>query len=249
MNDLPQVLSFRPCAIVPTYNNPGTIRIVIEKLKRHIPNIIVVDDGSDEEAREIIQQFVNHDTADVVLRELNGGKGAAVKSGLLRAQERDFTHALQIDADDQHNFEDIPLLLKAAQSTPRALVLAAPQFDDTAPKVRLWFRKLTLFWTNVETMGKVIEDPMCGFRVYPVNAAIATNTKSDHMDFDPEIAVRLVWRSSPIINIPTKVRYVSKEQGGVSHFRLFRDNVLITWMHTRLVIGAILRLLRIVRDK
>jgi len=242
-------ISFKPCAIVPTYNNPSTIRLVVEKLKRYFEHIIVVDDGSDPETQKILDSIFEEKLADLVRRKHNGGKGAAVKSGLLRASQENFTHALQIDADDQHNFEDIPKLIEAAQCAPQAIILAAPQFDDSAPKVRLWFRKLTLFWTHIETMGRVIHDPMCGFRIYPVDAAIATNTPSDHMDFDPEIAVRLAWRGHTIINIPTKVRYISSEQGGVSHFRMFRDNALISWMHTRLVVGAILRLLRIVRDK
>jgi len=240
---------FRLCAIVPTYNNPKTIRLVVNKLSAHLQDIIVVDDGSDEEAQAIINSLLAENKADVVRRPHNGGKGAAVKSGLLHASKNQFTHALQIDADDQHDFDAIPGLIEAAQAQPRSLVLASPQFDDSAPKARLFFRKLTQLWTNIETMGRIIHDPMCGFRVYPVNAAIATNTPSDHMDFDPEIAVRLVWRGHPVINIPTKVRYLASDQGGISHFRLFRDNALITWMHTRLVVGAILRLLQIIREK
>ena len=76
---------------------------------------------------------------------------------------------------------------------------------------------------------------MCGFRVYPVDDALTASVSADYMDFDPEVAVRLVWAGLPVINVPTKVRYVSREEGGVSNFRVFKDNALISWMHTRLV--------------
>ena len=120
-------------------------------------------------------------------------------------------------------------------------MLGAPVFDDTVPKSRLKARQITIFWTNLETGGKVIEDPMCGFRVYPLKAALAAGASGDRMDFDPEIAVRMVWDRVPVVNLPTKVRYLSAEEGGVSHFKMFRDNALISWMHTRLVAAGMVR--------
>lgn len=139
--------------------------------------------------------------------------------------------------------EDIPRFISAARSQPDALIAGSPVFDDSAPRARLIGRKITRFWTRVETYGKrVIEDSMCGFRVYPLVAAMRANTKGDAMDFDPEIAVRMVWDRVPVVNLPTRIVYLDDDQGGVSHFRLVRDNVLISWMHTRLVFGAIARI-------
>jgi polyprenyl-phospho-N-acetylgalactosaminyl synthase len=231
------------CAVIPTYNNPATIRSVVEKVREYVSDVIVVNDGSGDEGRAVCEALAAEGLADVVHRAQNGGKGAAVKDGLRRAKERSFTHALQIDADGQHTIEDIPRLLEAANSNPRALVLAAPRFDETAPKARLWARQITIFWTNLETRRGLIEDPMCGFRVYPVDEALTASVQADYMDFDPEVAVRLAWAGLPVINVPTKVRYVSAEEGGVSHFRVFKDNALISWMHTRLVLTRVWRVL------
>lgn len=243
--------SMRLCAVIPTYDNPATIRTVVERVRAHLEHVIVVNDGSGPEGRAAVEALGDEGLADVVHREQNGGKGAAVKTGLARAKACGFTHALQIDADGQHAFDDIPRLLEAARQDPRALVLAAPRFDETAPKGRLWARKITIFWTNLETKRGLIEDPMCGFRVYPVDDALAADVKADYMDFDPEVAVRLAWMGLPVVNVPTKVRYVSAEDGGVSHFRVFKDNVLISWMHTRLVLTRwgrdLLRLMRVRR--
>lgn len=228
--------------LVPTYDNPRTIRNVVE-MARAYADVLVVDDGSGPEARAICEQVANDGLAVVVHRGRNGGKGAAVKTGLAAAAERGYTHALQIDADAQHTFADIPRFIAAATKHPDALVLGSPVFDESVPKGRLYARKITQFWTNVESRGRVIDDPMCGFRVYPVAPALAANARGDAMDFDPEIAVRLVWNGVRVVNVPTAVRYVSREDGGVSHFRVVRDNVLISAMHSRLMLTLIGRAL------
>ena len=124
-----------------------------------------------------------------------------------------------------------------------ALVLGQPVFDDTAPKARLVGRRITIFWTRLEVGGGAIADPMCGFRVYPLPVSADVSVWGDRMDFDPEIAVRLVWAGVPIRNVETRVRYVSAEDGGVSHFHAFKDNVLISLMHSRLMTMRIMRLL------
>lgn len=234
--------AFRPCVLIPTYNNPRTIRRVVEEVRALRLPVVLVDDGSAEEGAAVCQAL----TADLkvhLLRRENGGKGAAVKSGLKLAEDLGFTHALQVDADGQHNLEDANHFLQIAEENPKAAIFGAPQFDDSAPKGRLIGRKITIFWTTIETLGSCIQDPLCGYRVYPVRESLATKTRSNRMDFDPEIAVRLVWRGVPIYNIPTKVRYLSAEEGGISHFSMFWDNARISWMHTRLVFTMLLLLL------
>lgn len=237
-------LKFNPCALVPTYDNPDTIGSVVARVRTWLPDVIVVDDGSREPGRQAVQALESTPGVHVHRRGTNGGKGAAVKDGFRIARGLNFTHVLQIDADGQHQLEDIPRFLEAARAQPRALILGAPVFDPSAPKARLIGRRITRFWTNLETYGKrVIQDPMCGFRVYPLDAAIRADAKGDAMDFDPEIAVRMVWGRAPIVNLPTRIRYLTREEGGVSHFRGVRDDALISWMHTRLVFSAILRLI------
>ncbi len=231
--------TFRPCILVPTYDNPATIRSVVERVREHLADVVVVDDGSGPEGRAACEALAREGLAHVVHRERNGGKGAAVKTGFAEAYRLGYTHALQVDADGQHDLADVPRFLAIAAANPDALVLGAPRFDASAPKARQVGRRITIFWVNFETGGHVIEDPMCGFRVYPLAEATRIAVRADMMDFDPEVAVRLVWRGVPVINVPTKVRYVSRDEGGVSHFRLFKDNFLISWMHTRLCLEKV----------
>ncbi len=234
---------FRPCVVIPTYNNPATVRAVVERVRAHLPEVVVVDDGSAAPGREAVAALGRDGLAHVTHRERNGGKGAAVKTGFARARELGFSHALQVDADGQHSLEDIPRFLEVARARPEALILGAPVYDDTAPRGRLIARRITLFWTHFETHGRVIEDPMCGFRVYPlaVIGALerALERTGDRMDFDIEVAVRLVWAGVEVVNVPTKVRYLSEDEGGVSHFDILWDNLRIGWLHTRLATRAV----------
>ena len=230
------ILKTRFCAVIPTYNNPITIRLVAEKALEHVETVIIVDDASRAEGHDAVASLSATPGLEVVWRESNGGKGAAVKDGLRKAHELGFTHALQVDADNQHDLSQIPILLAAASKEPESLVLAYPQFDASVPKSRLHARQITIFWTTLETWGRAIIDPMCGFRVYPLKNTLRALPRSNHMDFDPEIAVRLVWLGTPVTNLPVKVRYLTAEEGGISNFDMLWDNVRISWMHTRLFI-------------
>ena len=231
------------CAIIPTYDNARTIEKVVEDVRAHVDEVIVVDDGSGPDAVAAAKRLVEQDLAHVVFRPANGGKGAAVKSGLAEAHARGFTHALQIDADGQHHADDVPRLLSESAAHPDALVLGQPVFDDSAPRGRKIARQISVFWCAVETLSGAVGDPLCGFRVYPVAAALAANARGDKMDFDPEIAVRLAWAGHPIRHVSTPVRYLARAEGGVSHYRFWSDTVLISWMHTRLVFRGIAHLL------
>lgn len=232
----------RACAIIPTFENAATIERVVRDVRRHVDHVIVVDDGSGSEARAAARRLEREGLATVVFRAENGGKGAAVKTGLAKALESGFSHAVQIDADGQHCADDIPRLLHESQADPHALVLGQPVFDGSAPLGRRIGRLVSVFWCAVETLSRRVGDPLCGFRVYPVAAALRVQAKGDAMDFDPEIAVRLVWAGHPVRHVSTAVRYLGAEEGGVSHYRLARDTLLISWMHTRLCFAGLLKL-------
>ncbi len=235
---------FRPCILIPVYNNPATLRTVVESARRYLPSVVVVDDGSTDETKKVASLIAEEGLARVHRRDSNGGKGAAVKMGFRIADELGFTHALQMDADGQHDSDDIPLFLREAEQNTDALILGQPVFDDTVPKGRLYGREITRFWVGIETGGKFKGDALCGFRVYPIRAALEAICKADRMDFDIEILVRLVWAGILPVCCPTRVTYFSKESGGVSHFRYFRDNFRISWLHFRLVCIGMLRYFR-----
>lgn len=232
---------FRPCIVIPTYDNPATIDRVARAAAAFWPEVVVVDDGSGPEAAQRIDGLVREGVVKLYRRARNGGKGAAVKDGLRFARSLGYSHALQVDADGQHALDDIPRFLEAARRDPERLVLGQPKFDASVPKARLYGRRISVFWAAIETLGDRVGDPLCGFRVYPIDAALAANARGDRMDFDPEVIVRMVWAGVPVTKLETAVRYVAASDGGVSHFQGVRDNVRISLVHSRLVIELIVR--------
>jgi hypothetical protein len=171
----------------------------------------------------------------------NQGKGAAVMAGLREAAARHHSHAVQIDADGQHDATQISAFVQLARSQPQAVICGVPRYDASVPRSRLIGRYATHVWVWINTLSFAIRDSMCGFRVYPLAATLAvidSERPGTRMDFDTELLVRLHWRGVPVVNKPTPVTY---PQGGVSHFRLWRDNWLISCMHARLFFGMLRR--------
>jgi len=233
------------CALVPVYNNHMTIAAVIETLLQQLDFVIVVDDGSDDGSESIVEKLKSSypDKLHILHHKMNSGKGAAVQSGLQSALVLGFSHALQVDADGQHDLADLPKFLKAIESHPDAMLLGAPVFDDDMPAVRKYGRKLTQLMIALEMGFWDVPDAMCGFRVYPVTAICALGKMDSRMSFDPEVMIRAHWAGIALQKVPTRVRYLSAEEGGISHFRMVNDNVRHTWIHTRLLLQAPFRLL------
>lgn len=229
----------RPCAVVPTYENPETIGAVAARIRESLPMVFVVDDGSGERGREACDALARAGTAVVVRHPVNRGKGAAVRTGLEAALAAGFTHAFQIDADGQHDLAAIPAFIDAACAHPEAAILGHPVYESTAPRMRTLGRELTRFWVDLEVGGRGrIVDAMIGFRIYPIAATLALGTRCDRMDFDVEVAVLLARAGVPIVNRPVGVRYLPAEEGGISHFRMFRDNARLFRLHSRICTRA-----------
>lgn len=233
---------FKPCILVPIFNHGSQFQKAFQILKDFPYPILLIDDGSDESTRVILEKILEQ-RENVILkrRKTNGGKGAAVKSGLELAYEMGFTHALQVDADLQHNLDDIPEFLKISSNHLDSLILGSPIFDKSIPASRLNGRKFTNLWVSIETLSGEIDDAMCGFRVYPLEATIQVlqTVASLRMGFDIEILVKLYWYGLKVINLPTRVVY---PLDGISNFRLWEDNLEITLTHTRLFFGMLVRL-------
>jgi len=234
--------SVNPCLLIPIYNHGDTITAVVESLAGHGLPCRIVNDGSNAATTAELRRLeAENDWVEVLHRPENGGRGAALRTGYFWAAEQGFSHALQLDADGQHDARDVPRLLEAAQKDPGALILGRPVFDDSAPAIRLFGRKLSQFWVWVETLSFDIEDPLCGFRVFPLEPTVRLlreDPLGDRMDLDPEIAVRLYWEGVPIRSVPTRVVY---HEGGLSHFRAGYDSWLIAKAHVRLVGGMLRR--------
>lgn len=235
--------------VIPSYNPGPQAYQTVCAARAHWDPVWVVVDGSTDGTREGLQQMAREDAGLRVLAlEQNSGKGAAVLHALRHAAAGGYSHVLVLDADGQHPAASIPEFMAASQRAPAAMVLGVPQFDASAPALRVKGRRVSNWWANLETLWCGIHDSLFGFRVYPVRDLLQVMQGQRWMrrfDFDPEAAVRLAWRGVPPLNLPAPVRYLRPEEGGVSHFRYWRDNALLSWMHLRLMLGFLWRLPRL----
>lgn len=240
------MLSSTHLILIPSYNS-GTkvIETVRNALAVWQPVWVVVDGSTDGTAEALQSLAVDHPTLKVFTLQRNQGKGSAVIYGLREAAAAGYTHLLTMDADGQHPAGLIPEFMAMSIANPDAVVLGKPVFDASAPAIRVGGRKISNWWANLETLGAGIGDSLFGFRVYPIKPLYQIMQSSRWMrrfDFDPEAAVRLCWNGVRPINLQAPVRYFGPEEGGVSHFNYLRDNILLTWMHVRLVFGFLMRL-------
>lgn len=242
------------CFIVPVYNHPQHIAALLACLQQYSYPIIVVNDGSDVICTQLLRQLaqqLEQPHAPIILLEhtQNMGKGQAVMTGLEHAYAMQMSHALQIDADAQHDWQDIARFIEISQQHPEAMVIGEPQYDVSVPKKRLYGRYVTHVWVWINSLSLEIKDSMCGFRIYPLVAThqVLSGAKlQTRMGFDSEILVRLKWDNVPFINVPTRVIY---PEDGISHFNLWRDNIGMSQTHARLFAGMLRRLPKLLLQK
>jgi glycosyltransferase involved in cell wall biosynthesis len=239
-------------AIIPVYNHPLKIENICKTILQEtaLKKIFLVNDGSNPECTTTLRKLaidIPHIT--LIEHKRNSGKGAAVITGLIAAHKAGYTHAFQIDADGQHDLRAITEFILATQKSPNSIIVGYPKYDHTVPTGRLIGRYATHIWVWINTLSFQIKDSMCGFRIYPLTPTIEvieSTSLGKRMDFDTEILVKLCWKGLPFINLPVKVAYPTD---GISHFRLWRDNLLISWMHTKLFFGMIIRLPKLLLRK
>lgn len=231
--------------LIPSYNTGARLLETVSLARLHWPVVWVVFDGSTDGTPDRLATAFAHDRSLRVFRlPRNRGKGAAILHALADAQAHGFTHILTMDADGQHEAADIPNMMALSQSQPGAMVLGTPIFDSSAPLVRVLGRRAANLLANLETNWAGIGDSLFGMRVYPIaplRQEFANTGWMRRFDFDPEAAIRLCWRGIRPINFPTKVRYFSKREGGVSHFNYLRDNCVLGFMYTRLMAKLLMR--------
>jgi glycosyltransferase involved in cell wall biosynthesis len=239
-----QKAPFRPCVVVPVFDHEHALPTLVERLRPSGLTCWLVDDGSGPACAAAIDRLVVAETGWLRVERLpvNRGKGVAVLTGFRAALRAGFTHAVQIDADCQHDASDIPRFVAAARAHPIAIINGVPQYDASVPKSRLYGRYVTNVLVWLYTLSLEVRDSMCGFRVYPLAVAVALDDAAPvgrRMQFDTDIIVRLHWSGVPVVNLKTPVTY---PVDGVSHFDLLRDNLRMTGLHLRLALGFIVRL-------
>lgn len=231
---------FKPCVIIPVYNHHLKISSIVDFFRSQELFCFLLDDGSEVECLKVLKQLEPLSGVKLVRWNDNRGKGAVVCDGLRLALENGYTHALQIDADGQHELNDVAAMLNLALRNPNDVISANRSYSEM-PKSRRHGRKITDFWVWVNTLSGNIKDSMCGFRIYPLASTCELLRKTDigrRMDFDTDILVKLYWFGLDVKHVPTSIRY---DDENTSHFKMLSDNARISLMHTKLFFGMLVR--------
>ena len=239
--------------MIPSYNTGRKLQETVkEALEQWAPVWVIVDASTDGSEKPIIEMAKDNPNLMIIQLQKNVGKGGALFEGMIRAQQAGYTHALTMDADGQHPAHLIPVFMATSLKQPNAMVLGKPVFGADAPALRVNGRKVSNWWANLETLWQGIGDSLYGFRVYPItplHKIMSQNRWMRRYDFDPEAVVRLCWAGVKPINIDAPVKYLTAEEGGISHFNYLRDNTLLTGMHIRLMLGFMVRLPKLLARK
>lgn len=238
------------CLIIPHYKHEKLFAKFLPKLAALNLPCIVVDDGSGEESLGALENLLSaYPEFHLIKHQQNRGKGAAVITGCYHASAMGYTHILQLDADGQHDVGDVETMLKYSEVYNDTIVCGQPYFDDTAPLIRVYGRRITDLWVALETFSFKIKDGLCGFRIYPVKQfeqIIDQYYIGPRMDFDPEILVKALWANIDVKFVRTKVIY---HDDTVSHFNYIRDNARMIKLHVRLIAGMLIRAPFIIYDR
>lgn len=231
------------CLLIPHYDHFEQFRLLLPRLVETELPLLIVDDASPAGVVEDLEALLHEKApgSHLIRHDQNKGKGGAVMTGLRAALELGYSHAVQVDADGQHDLGNLPELVRTSNHHPEALVCGAPCFDDSISGMRKHARKITHHLCRIEAMSSGIVDALCGFRCYPLESIVAVINRAslaERMGFDPEILVRASWAGIEIRYVPVNVTY---PEDGVSHFHYFADNLEITWTHIRLLFGGLMR--------
>ncbi len=225
------------CAVlIPTYNNAGTIARVVDGVRRYCDDVLVINDGSTDSTREILDGMPSVMTLSY---DRNRGKGHALRRGFEEAARRGYRAVITIDADGQHYAEDLEKFAQAAEQTPDTLLIGARCLTaENMPSKNTFANKFSNFWYRVET-GRRLDDTQSGFRYYPLDSVAGHLYFSTRYEFEVEVIVRAAWRGTEVRNIPIRVYYPPVEER-VSHFRPGKDFTRISILNTFLVMYALL---------
>ncbi len=228
--------SLKCCVIVPTFNNDKTLSSILDSILEYTKHIIVVDDGSTDTTKAILEQY---STAITIHVKKNRGKGYALRSAFFFARTRDYRYAISIDSDGQHYASDLPVFLDAIEKNPDSLIVGARNMTEAgAPGKSNFGFRFSNFWYTVTT-GIKLPDTQSGFRLYPLEKLKSIKFVTRRFEFEVEVIVRAAWKKINVIPIPIRVYYPPKGER-VSHFRPFTDFFRISVLNTVLVLLALL---------
>lgn len=228
--------SLHICALIPTYNNGGTIVDVVRRTRQYMQDIIVVADGCTDNTPALLAGLDFPIT--VVSYPHNRGKGYALKQGFRKALESGFEYVLTIDGDGQHYLEDIPLLVQEAEMHPGHIIIGSRGLkQENMPRQNTFANRFSNFWFLVQT-GRRLPDTQSGFRIYPLYRMHGWQLITSRYESELELLVFSTWARIATIPVAVRVYYPPREER-VSHFKPAYDFTRISILNSLLCVVAV----------
>ncbi len=222
------------CAIIPAHNAQTSIGEVIDRTKEHLGRVIVVNDGSTDGTEEVAQER----GVEIVSLPSNRGKGYALRQGFSLALTNGCRAVLTLDADGQHDPEDIPNFLQAHRADSRAILIGSRMAQaDRFPRQRYYSNRTAAFFIS-KALGQVLEDTQCGYRLYPVEALRSIPLTTSRFQTETEVLLRAVRRGIPLNSVPVKNIYLNGN-APPSNFRPVTDTFHICMVVLQSYLGVL----------
>jgi glycosyltransferase involved in cell wall biosynthesis len=190
--------------VIPVYNERETVEEILARVLavNLAEELIIVDDGSIDGTRELLQEIIPHyDNAHLILHENNQGKGAAVRSGI-EAARGDLI--LIQDADLEYDPRDYPALL-APIMEGKADVVYGSRFLGGPHRVTMFWHmvanKLLTLMTNI-LYNSILTDMETGYKLFRSEIIKSIPLRARRFDFEPEITAKLLKRNARIFEVP-----------------------------------------------
>lgn len=226
----------RLCVIIPTYNNAGTVKQVIEDVLDFCREVIVVNDGSTDDTATVLESLSAPVT--VVSYQQNRGKGHALVAGFRRARQMGFTHAITMDADGQHFADDLPRFMEKLDTCDDAIIVGTRNLtEENMPRQNTFANRFSNFWFRLQT-GIDLPDTQSGYRLYTLASLRGLGLITSRYEAELELLVFAAWAGTQISWVPVKVYYPPAEER-VTHFRPVYDFVRISILNTILCVVAL----------
>jgi len=220
--------------LIPVYNHFSTLRGVVAQALHVHDEIMVLDDGSTDNVLNTLEGLDVHK----ICHPKNLGKGAAIMTAAREARRLGMTHMVTIDADGQHNPDDFNCFLPAIRKTPDAIIVGKRNFRNTnVPKANRFGRSFSNFWLRVQT-GKSLGDVQSGFRAYPISVLENLKLHEKRYTFEVEVLVKAAWAGVELRQVDVSVYYPPAKER-ISHFRLFVDNLRLSFLNTKLTMRSV----------
>jgi glycosyltransferase involved in cell wall biosynthesis len=211
----------RTCVLIPAFNEAPYIANVVKRVREHVEEVVVIDDGSVDGTADIARAA----GATCLQLPRNCGKASALRTGIAFACDHGFAQVITLDGDGQHLPEDIPIMLRVAQETGADLVIGERSFDRALMPVSRYFSNVIGSRLASALVGHEIRDSQSGFRLFRLDKLDGAKLRSRYYELEMEMLIKMARSGCTIAH--ARIRTVYDDGQARSKMKPVRDTVRV----------------------